>query len=122
MLYQLFLQATTAAPAGGTAAPAGGAGGGGGSSLNMLFMMGAIVVVFYFFMIRPQQKKAKAERAFREGLSKGDKIMTLGGIYGKIASTDESDGTILIEVDNNVKLRVDKSSVRAIPATPEAKK
>lgn len=89
---------------------------------NMLFMMGAIVVVFYFFMIRPQQKRAKAERAFREGLAKGDKIMTLGGIYGKIASTDEPDGTILIEVDNNVKIRVDKSSVRAIPAQPEAKK
>ena len=86
---------------------------GGGANIMTFVMMGGIFVVFYFFFIRPQQKKQKEEKQFRESLQKGDKIITLGGIYGKITSVDDT--TILIEVDEGVKLKMDKSSVRPAP-------
>ena len=68
-----------------------------------------IFVVMYFFMVRPQQKKQKEIVKWRESLKKGDKIVTVGGIYGTIAEV--KDTFLLVEVDNNVKLRVDKTSV-----------
>jgi preprotein translocase subunit YajC len=80
-----------------------------GGSWSFLIMMGLIFVVMYFFMIRPQQKKQKELVKFRSGLQKGDKVITAGGIYGVIAEVKEQ--YVLIEVDNNVKLRVDKSSI-----------
>ena len=83
--------------------------GAGASSMNMLLMMGLMIVVFYFFMIRPQMKRQKEMTKFREALQKGDKIVTTGGIYGKI---DEiKDNIIVLEVAANVKLKVDKSVV-----------
>ena len=72
-------------------------------------MMVLIIVVMYFFMVRPQQKKQKEIVKWRESLKKGDKIVTVGGIYGTIAEV--KDTFLLVEVDNNVKLRVDKTSV-----------
>ena len=82
---------------------------GGASSVNMLLMMGLMIVVFYFFMIRPQMKRQKEMTKFRAALQKGDKIVTTGGIYGKI---DEiKDNIIILEVALNVKLKVDKSVV-----------
>jgi len=81
----------------------------GASSVNMLLMMGLMIVVFYFFMIRPQMKRQKEMTKFRAALQKGDKIVTTGGIYGKI---DEiKDNIIILEVAMNVKLKVDKSVV-----------
>ena len=80
-----------------------------GSGMSMLLMMVLIIGVMYFFMIRPQQKKQKELQAFRNSLTKGDKIVTIGGIYGTIAEVKEQ--YLLVEVDNNVKIRVDKSSV-----------
>ncbi|PIE86325.1 MAG: preprotein translocase subunit YajC [Bacteroidia bacterium] len=68
-----------------------------------------IVVVFYFFMIRPQVKKQKEVRKFREGLKKGDKVVTVGGIYGKITDLDET--TVSLDVGNNVRLKVDKNGL-----------
>lgn len=68
-----------------------------------------IIVVFYFFMIRPQMKRQKELNAFRNSLAKGDKVVTTGGIYGKIV--DIKDNTILLQVDDNVKIKVDKSAV-----------
>lgn len=82
---------------------------GGGGNFTFLIMMVLIFVVMYFFMIRPQQKKQKEMAKFRESLQKGDKIVTLGGIYGVISEVKER--YVLIEVDSNVKLRVDKSSI-----------
>ncbi len=78
-----------------------------------MILFAGILVVFYFFLIRPQQKRQKEERLFRESLNKGDKVMTIGGIYGHVVSLDEA--TALIEVDQNVKVRVDKTALRAIP-------
>ena len=68
-----------------------------------------IIVVFYFFMIRPQMKKQKEVAAFRNSLAKGDKVVTTGGIYGKILEL--KDNTVLLQVDDNVKLRVDKAAL-----------
>ena len=78
---------------------------GGGSNLIMLVI---IIVIFYFFMIRPQMKKQKELKKFREGLGVGDKVVTIGGIHGKILEVAES--TILIATESG-KLRLDKSAV-----------
>lgn len=75
------------------------------SNIVMIILM---LVVFYFFMIRPQMKKQKELKKFREGLSVGDKIVTIGGVHGKILEVAES--TILIGVDSG-KMRIDKSAV-----------
>lgn len=68
-----------------------------------------IIVVFWFFMIRPQMKRQKELRQFRDSLQKGDKVVTTGGIYGKVAEIQEF--AIILDVDNGVKLKVDKSAV-----------
>ncbi len=68
-----------------------------------------IVVVFYMFFIRPQMKKSKEQKQFREALKKGDKIVTIGGIHGKI--TDVKENTLVIEIANNVIITVEKSAV-----------
>ena len=68
-----------------------------------------VIVVFYFFMIRPQMKKQKEVTAFRNSLAKGDKVVTTGGIYGKIV--EMKDNTVLLQVDDNVKIRVDKAAL-----------
>ncbi len=72
-------------------------------------MMGLVIVVFYFFMIRPQMKRQKELKNFRESLQKGQKIVTTGGIYGKI--TDIQDTTVTIEIAENVKIKMDKGAV-----------
>lgn len=80
-----------------------------GSSWSMWVMLILIFVVMWFFMIRPQRKQQKELQAFRDGLKKGDKVMTIGGIYGKVVEI--KDNSLLIEIDSNVKIRVAKSSV-----------
>ena len=88
----------------------------GGFNPNMMIMMGGILVVFYFFMIRPQQKKQKDQKKFKESLKKGDEVMTIGGLWGKIASVE--DDQIILDVDRGTKLKFQASSI----AMPEAKK
>jgi len=68
-----------------------------------------IVVVFYFFMIRPQMKRQKETRKFRESLSKGDKVVTTGGIYGKIVEVKET--VIVLEIAKEVQITVDKNGI-----------
>ncbi len=86
------------------AAPNAGAGAGG-----MWIMILLLFGVMYFFMIRPQRKQQKELEAFRASLKKGDKVITTGGIYGTV---DEiTDRTVLIKVDGDVKLRMDKNSI-----------
>ena len=68
-----------------------------------------IVVVFYFFMIRPQMKRQKEVRKFRESLAKGDKVVTTGGIYGKIVEVKET--TIILEIAKEVNITVDKNGI-----------
>jgi preprotein translocase subunit YajC len=88
------------------AAPAGeGAMGGLGTFLPLLL----IIVVFYFFMIRPQMKKQKELKNYREALQKGDKVITTGGIYGKISNI--SDHTVDVEIANGITIKVDKYAI-----------
>nr|WP_290641045.1 preprotein translocase subunit YajC [Labilibaculum sp.] len=68
-----------------------------------------IVVVFYFFMIRPQMKKQKELKKFREDLKKGDKVVTTGGIYGKVLEIQER--VIIMEVEGQNRLKIDKAAV-----------
>lgn len=76
-----------------------------------ILMMVIIVAIFYFFMIRPQQKKQKEIQKAREALKTGDKVITAGGIYGKIKEI--GDVYMLIEIANGVNIRIDKTSVFA---------
>lgn len=85
-----------------------------GSGMMNLFMIVALIAIFYFFMIRPQQKKQKEIRKFREGLKVGDRVITAGGIYGKIKAIKET--ALVIEIADNVKITIDKGSVYASPA------
>ena len=80
-----------------------------GGILPQLLMFGAFILVFYFFMIRPQQKKAKDQKKFREELNKGMNVVTIGGLHGKLVSLD--DATVTIEVDKGVRLTFDKSAI-----------
>ena len=80
-------------------------------SLLPLFL---ILVVFYFFFIRPQTKKSKEQKKFRELLKKGDKVITIGGVHGKVNDVKET--TLIIEVADNVRITVEKSAVVANPA------
>ena len=84
---------------------------GGANQWSGIVMMVVIVAIFYFFMIRPQQKKQKEIAKAREALSVGDKVITSGGIYGKIKEI--GDVYMQIEVANGVSIRVDKSSIFA---------
>lgn len=89
------------------AAPAGQAPAGGGSMFWVVII--AMFVIMWFFMIRPQRKQQKELEKFRNSLKRGDKVVTAGGIYGTV---DEiKDRTVLIKVDGDVKLRVDKNSL-----------
>lgn len=84
--------------------------------IENIFIIVALIAIFYFFMIRPQQKRQKEIRKFREGLGKGDSIVTAGGIYGKIR--DISDKYFIVEIADGVRIRIDKGSV--YPSADEA--
>ena len=96
-LLSILLQATTPAQ-------------GGMGGYSGILMMVLIFVVFYFFMIRPQSKRQKEIKKQRESMQVGDKVITSGGIYGKIRELKE-DNTIIMEIAENVRIKVDKSSV-----------
>lgn len=94
-MYSLFMQVPAQA-----AAP---------NAWLQLMPFALIIVVFYFFMIRPQMKRQKELRNYREALKKGDKIVTTGGIYGKISEIKED--KVIMEICENVKITIDKSAV-----------
>ena len=80
----------------------------GGGLMSFLPLI-LIVLVFYLFFIRPQMKKSKDQKKFREAIKKGDKIITIGGIHGKIIEVQEK--TFTIEVEGQNRLKVEKSAV-----------
>lgn len=82
---------------------------GGSAGMMNLIMIVALIAIFYFFMIRPQQRKQKEIRKFREGLNVGDRVITAGGIYAKIRAVKEN--TITLEIADNVRISIDKGSV-----------
>lgn len=81
---------------------------------GMWFLILGMIVIMYFFMWRPESKRRKQMQQFRDGLKKGDKIITAGGIYGVIKEVHET--SLLIEVDSNVTLRIDKNMVVGDPS------
>ena len=93
-----------------------------GGGWSFWVMIVAMIAIMYFFMWRPEQKRRKEMQKFREGLKAGDKVVTAGGIYAVVKKVDET--TLLIEVDSNVTLRIDKTTVVAQPtvAAPAEKK
>ncbi len=82
-----------------------------GGGYSMFIMLGLMILVLWFFMWRPESKRRKQMAEFRAGLKKGDKIVTAGGIHGTVKEIHDT--TLLIEVDSNVTLRVDKTMVVA---------
>jgi preprotein translocase subunit YajC len=80
------------------------------SPLPTFLMMGAIILVFWLFMIRPQAKKAKEQKKYIENMQKGDKIVTIAGIHGKINKVNE-DGTIDLEVSPGSYIKIEKSAI-----------
>lgn len=92
MIKSLLLQAST-----------------GGTNYTQFIMLAGMIGIFYFFFIRPQQKKQKDQKKFIEEIKKGDQVVTLGGVHGKVVSVDES--TITLDVDRGNKLVVEKSSI-----------
>ena len=83
------------------------------SGWSTWIMIGAMILIMYFFMWRPESKRRKEMQKFREGLKAGDKVITAGGIYAVIKEVKET--SLLIEVDSNVTLRIDKNMVVAAP-------
>ena len=90
-MLQIFLQA-----------PAGG-------GFSSLILSGAIIIVFYFFMVRPQQKKIKDQKKFRESLTKGVQVVTIGGMHGRIVSVEDT--TVVLEVDKGIRLTFEKTAI-----------
>ena len=82
-------------------------------------MIAAMIAVMYFFMWRPESKRRKEMQKFRDGLKSGDKVITAGGIYAVVKKVEDT--TLLIEVDSNVTLRIDKNMVVAAPVPAEKK-
>jgi preprotein translocase subunit YajC len=91
-----------------------------GGGMSTIFMMVIIFVIFWLFMIRPQQKKQKEIQNFRNAIAVGQQIVTAGGIYGVVKQIEEADNTLIIEVANGVRIKVDRNSVYAT-AQPEKK-
>ena len=93
MLQEIFLQAPS----------------GGGFDISNLILIGGVIVIFYFFFIRPQQKKQKDQKKFLEEIKKGDFVVTIGGIHGKVYSIENE--LIILEVDKSTKLTLEKTAV-----------
>ena len=90
-----------------------------GGGWTFWVMIAAMILIMYFFMWRPESKRRKEMQKFRDGLKKGDKVITAGGIFARVKEVEET--TLLIEVDSNVTLRIDKNMVVAAPAPAEKK-
>lgn len=82
---------------------------GGGGILGQVFLFGSIILIMYFFMIRPQQKKQKETKKFIEEIKKGDDVITIGGIHGKVSSVEGD--AVLLDIDRGVKIKVEKSAI-----------
>ena len=78
-----------------------------------LLMLVAIFAIMYLFMIRPQQKRQKEIQNFRNSITVGQSVVTAGGIYGVVKQIDENDNTLMIEIANGVRIKVDRNSVYA---------
>ena len=83
--------------------------GGDNAWMSQLLLFGGIILIFYFFMIRPQQKKQKDHKKFVEEIKKGDHVITIGGVHGKVVSVE--DALVVLDVDKGVKMTFEKSAI-----------
>lgn len=83
----------------------------GGGILGQVFLFGSIILIMYFFMIRPQQKKQKDTKKFIEEIKKGDDVVTIGGLHGKVSSVEGD--VVFLELDRGLKVKVEKSAISA---------
>ncbi len=81
----------------------------GGGIWSSTIMIIALIAIFYFFMIAPQKKREKKINEFRNSLKNGDKVVTIGGIYGRIREV--KDTTFILEIADGVRIKVDKSAI-----------
>lgn len=87
----------------------------GGGNMSFILMMVIIFAIMWFFMFRPQQKRQKEIQNFRNNITKGQQIVTAGGIYGIVKEIDEANNTLKVEIANGVCIKVDRGSVYASP-------
>jgi len=114
MITQLFAYGMT-----GTTGGAGGQGAGGGSPMSLIFMIIAIFAVMYFLMIRPQQRQKRQHQDLLSNLSKGDKVITVGGIHGTV--TGIKDTTVIVKIADNVKVELSRSSISKVVSSKSSK-
>ncbi|PZX52619.1 preprotein translocase subunit YajC [Algoriphagus chordae] len=94
---------------------------GGSGILGQVFLFGSIILIMYFFMIRPQQKKQKDSKKFIEEIKRGDEVVTIGGLHGKVSSVEGD--TVVLELDRGLKVTVEKSAISLdFSRKPETKK
>jgi preprotein translocase subunit YajC len=93
---------------------------GGPGLMSNVILFGSIILIFYFMIIRPQQKRAKERQKLIDSMKKGDKVVTSGGMYGTIAGLD--DKTVLVQVADNVKVKLDRGSIATIISESEPEK
>jgi len=103
MITTIILQATT----------------GSAQNYSSLLLMVGVFVIMYFTMIYPQQKRMKKEKAFRENLKKGDEVITDGGIFGRIDGIGEDPNILTLRIDDNVKVKIARASIRAYANQPD---
>ena len=82
---------------------------GGSGILGQVFLFGSIILIMYFFMIRPQQKKQKESKKFIEEIKKGDEVVTIGALHGKVSSVESN--KLILELDRGLKVTVEKSAI-----------
>lgn len=85
--------------------------------VTLLLPFAAIFLIFYFLVLRPQSKKRKETKLYLDGLKKGDKVVTIGGMHGVITGIREDAGTLTLKVDDDTKIEFDKSAVRSPDST-----
>jgi preprotein translocase subunit YajC len=86
--------------------------GGGGSPMSLIFMIIAIFAVMYFLMIRPQQRQKRQQQSMLSRLTKGDKVVTAGGIHATVAGV--KDNTVIVKIAENVKVEMNRSSISQV--------
>ena len=88
--------------------------GGEGSFFSMILPFVLILAVFYFLILRPQSKKQKERQKMLDAVEKGNDVVTIGGIHGKVMGFKNDNKTLILKVDDNVKLNVDRSAIASI--------
>lgn len=95
-------------------AAAGGSQGGGGNAFMSFLPLLLIIAIMYLLILRPQAKKQKERQKMLDAVKKGDEVVTAGGIHGKVVGVKNENKVLVVKVDDNVKLDVDRTAVSGI--------